>query len=306
MRSPVLLLLFDRPSLAIKTFKAIRIAKPPRLYIAGDGPNLNTNIDRLNEARAVAHLVDWDCEVKTLFQDENLGCGKAVSGAITWFFSLEAEGVILEDDCLPSQSFFKYVDELLEKYRHDYRVGVINGTNFINQSPNTFASYGFSKYVNVWGWASWRDRWSGYDQKLSKWPSLRNTFEPYVFCDSTEEAKHWQKTFSKVFEGRIDTWDYQWVLENWVNGRISITPSKNLVSNIGFGIAATHTIAHSEFANLISHEIEFPLQHPDYVVRNRNYDIVCDKRVHRISLLKRILNNSNFRTIKKRLQRLAK
>ncbi len=145
MKSPVLFLIFNRPDTTAKVFEAIREARPPKLYIAADGPRPNRagEKDRCEVTRAIATQVDWPCEVKKLFRDENLGCGKAVSEAITWFFENEPEGIILEDDILPHPDFFPYCDEMLEKYRDNDRVGIISGHNHIYRDLNRESSYGF-------------------------------------------------------------------------------------------------------------------------------------------------------------------
>ena len=156
--TPVLFLIFNRPDTTKQVFSAIQKARPPRLYVAGDGPRP----EQSNEAeiceivRSIATNVDWDCEVKTLFRDHNFGCRLAVSQAISWFFENEPEGIILEDDCLPSQSFFWFCQELLEDFRNDKQVGAICGfySNELDYKPS--ASYFFSRYMRVWGWAGWR------------------------------------------------------------------------------------------------------------------------------------------------------
>ena len=157
MTPAVLFIIFNRPETTQRVFDAIRLAKPTRLYIAADGPRENKTGEKelCEQARKIAQNVDWDCEVKTLFQKENLGCGKAVSHAISWFFENEDMGIILEDDCLPHQSFFKYCEELLEKYKNNDRIGIISGNNFQKKRKIGSFSYYFSDIVNIWGWATW-------------------------------------------------------------------------------------------------------------------------------------------------------
>ena len=168
--SPILFLIFNRPETTKKVFSAIKEVQPPRLYIAADGPRSEQpdEADHCELARTIATKVDWDCEVKTLFRDQNLGIRIAVSQAIDWFFEQEPEGIILEDDCLPDQSFFWFCKELLEKYRNDTRIMHIGGTNFQFGKNRTNYSYYFSRYAHIWGWASWRRAWEYYDEKLKK------------------------------------------------------------------------------------------------------------------------------------------
>lgn len=242
MNKPVLFIIFNRLDTTQKVFEQIRAAKPPRLYLASDGARASKD----GEAKIVAEIrqwvldnIDWPCEVKTLFREENLGCGKAVSGAITWFFSQEESGIILEDDCLPNQSFFNYCDELLDKYKEDKRIWHIAGDNPLNVWDCN-ASYYFAKIQHCWGWASWADRWQHYDFDLKNYPeeSIKN------FSNDKYVQKYWRNILSKMQNKGIDTWDYQWTLKVAENNGFCINPSKNLISNIGyFGVhyAATES-----------------------------------------------------------------
>ena len=154
MHSPVLFLVFNRPETTRQVFEAIRTAKPPRLYIAADGPRLEREGERASceEVRKIALEVDWECDVNTLFRVENLGCKRGPSEGISWFFEHEDEGIILEDDCLPDQSFFSFCEELLERYRNDTRIMAISGNNFQHGRKRTEYSYYFSRYFHGWGW----------------------------------------------------------------------------------------------------------------------------------------------------------
>ena len=166
--TPVLFLIFNRPDTTKQVFSSIQKARPPRLYVAADGPQSEnpSEATSFELVRSIALNVDWECEVKTLFRDQNLGCRLAVSQVICWFFANEPEGIILEDDCLPSQSFFWFCQELLEDFRHDKQVGAICGfySNELDYKPS--ASYFFSRYLRVWGWAGWRRTFEGYDSNL--------------------------------------------------------------------------------------------------------------------------------------------
>lgn len=260
----VLFLVFNRLDSSKKVFQAIRKAKPPRLYIAADGARAG----REGEAEKVEELrnylvssVDWPCEVKTLFRDKNLGCKYAVSGAISWFFDQEERGIILEDDCLPSQSFFGYCESLLNKYNNDESVFLISGDGRSTQNVNIINDYSFVKYPMIWGWASWARVWKQYDPELSDWPAAKSELIPRV---STNKAtrRFWLITFESMFNKKIDTWDYQFVFLLLKNSAKCIVPRVNLITNIGFGEAATHTHdAGSKSANLPRFEIPLPLKH---------------------------------------------
>ena len=242
LKTAVLFLVFNRPDTTKQVFEAIRKAKPPRLYIAADGSRIEKpgEAEKVEKARMIATQVDWDCEVNTLFRDQNLGCGKAVSSSITWFFENEEEGIILEDDCLPSQSFFWFCEELLEKYRGDMRVWQICGFNPL-EIINSENNYVFSKYGPIWGWASWKRAWKYYDYNMTLWIKLKENGKYKNFCDNLIESKWRLKVFDNVYSKIISTWDYQWSFAKLINSGLNVIPSVNLIQNIGFSEDATHT-----------------------------------------------------------------
>ncbi len=228
--TPILFLIFNRPDFTEIVFKRIREVKPKYLFIAADGPRLGSEDDKIkcNQTRKIVlDLIDWDCEVKTLFRENNLGCGIAVSEAISWFFEEVEEGIILEDDCLPSIDFFTFVIYLLEYYREDESVMHISGNNF-QKKGNFRDSYYFSKYSHIWGWATWRNRWQKYIQLLDRIDveKLKNF--------KKEEKQFWINQFDRVYiKKTLDTWDLKWQYTLFHYQGISILPNVNLVTNIG-------------------------------------------------------------------------
>ena len=263
MIPPILFLIFNRLDTTTRVFKAIRQARPPRLYIAADGPRLaySGEAEQCAEARRIATAVDWPCEVRTLFRDRNLGCREAVSGGITWFFTCEPEGIILEDDCLPHPTFFTYCAELLAHYREDERVMVISGDNTIPASFPTAHSYCFTRFPLIWGWASWSRAWRRYDFRGFKQADRRAAIRRVEA--SGWFTSHWESIYQKVASGEIDTWDYVWNYSVWANDGLATIPSVNLVRNIGFGESATHTMSpENPRAHIPVKALEFPLIHP--------------------------------------------
>lgn len=278
LKTAVLFLIFNRLDTTKQVFEAIKKAKPPRLYIATDGPrdNVEGEAEKVKAVREyVMNNIDWDCEVKTLFREKNLGCGKAVSEAITWFFEHEEMGIILEDDTLPSQSFFWFCEELLERYKDDKRIGMISGDNFQFGIKRGDADYYFSIYSHIWGWASWRDRWENYNFTLESFKD--DSFIDEIF-NSTKAKKYWKKIFRKMKKHEIDTWDYQWTFTLWRNKQLTILPNLNLVSNIGFGIYSTHTQGDSELSNMKRYEFLLE-KHPLKVERNLEADEYTSKKI---------------------------
>ena len=282
LHTAVLLVIFNRPDTTKLVFEAIRKAKPSRLYIAADGPrpHVKSDIIKCKEARMILGEVDWECEVKTLFRDENLNCGIGPSSAFTWFFEHEEEGIILEDDCLPSQSFFWFCQELLERYRDDNRIMHIGGNNFLNgwKNDNDY-SYYFSRSGHIWGWATWRRAWKTFDYSIGLYDKIKkkNYFRDF-FLNPLEKIYRLRKFDKTISSSRVDWWDYQWDFARYVNSGLAIVPKNNLVKNLGFGEDATHTQnGNSESAKMEATDIELPLNHPSFMIR----DFASDKRYFR-------------------------
>jgi hypothetical protein len=250
LKTPVLFLIFKRIDTTKQVFEQIRKAKPPKLYIAADGPRKNVE-GELEKCKAVREYVlnniDWDCKVKTLFREKNLGCGRAVSEAITWFFENEEMGIILEDDCLPSQSFFWFCEELLKRYKDDMRIWHIGGCNFQDGIKRGDGDYYFSSINHVWGWASWANRWKYYDFEFKNIND--DKFLEYYWKGLA--LRYWKYIFWKMKKLEIDAWSYQWAFTMWYYKGLAILPNVNMITNIGFGQDATHTVHEdSRFVNM--------------------------------------------------------
>ena len=261
---PVLFLVFNRPELTSNVFDRIRTCRPNRLFIAADGPRQNVpgDIEKCSQVRKIVSNIDWPCKVETLFRDENMGCGRAVSSAITWFFKHVEAGIILEDDCLPDLSFFPYCEELLNYYRQNEKVLMISGCNLHQPPPATPYSYFFSRFTHIWGWATWRNRWEEYDFDLKSWAEHRHkrTLRKRMRKDA---AVYWSHIFDRMYEGEIDTWDHQLSYLSFITDKANVIPAVNLVANIGFGTEATHTMNDKSVNSRIkTSAIAFPLQHP--------------------------------------------
>jgi len=298
LKTAVLLLIFNRPIITRKIFESIRIAKPFKLYIAADGPRVDQNGESklCEESRNITNHIDWDCEVKTLFRDTNLGCRTAVSSAIDWFFENEEEGIILEDDCLPSQSFFWYCQELLNYHRTDQRIMAISGSNFQACKKVTDYSYYFSRYNHCWGWASWRRAWKYYDHDMTHWHDFDKVQGLQALSDGNKYfEKYWTRIFNSVSENRINSWAYRWTFSCWSQGGLTCLPEVNLVQNIGFSKSATHTKNMRKNQAMYCEEIAFPLRHPQIIVRNAVADQFTDKSHFGIGWLQTIIS-----TIKER------
>ena len=267
LRTPVAFLIFNRPETTATVFAAIAKARPATLLVVADGPRASRHGEEelCAATRAVIDRVDWPCRVLTNFSDDNLGCRRRVSSGIDWVFSLVEEAIFLEDDCLPDPTFFPFCEQMLERYRDDPRVMHIGGTNFQGAARVSEESYYFSRHVHVWGWASWRRAWRHYDVGMSAWTWARATGRVADILTTPLERRAFTPLFDRVARGEIDTWDTQWTLACRVQNGLSIVPSRNLVSNIGFGGGATHTIdAGHPVATMPTFPLALPLTHPPY------------------------------------------
>ncbi|HBK98975.1 MAG TPA: hemolytic protein HlpA-like protein [Microcoleaceae bacterium UBA10368] len=275
IKTPVAFLIFKRPDTTEKVFEAIREAKPPKLLVVADGPRAGSigEAQKCAATRAIIDRVDWDCEVLTNYADANMGCKKRVSSGLDWVFNTVEEAIILEDDCWPQPTFFRFCEELLDKYRDDERIMVVAGNNFQYGRKRTSDSYYFSRYNHCWGWASWRRAWQHYDNDMRLWPIVRDGGWLNDFLSDSVSVKFWTQTFQDTYEGKINSWAYNWTFTCWIHNGLTILPQVNLISNIGHVAEATHTQNKaSKFANMPVEAVDFPLQHPPFMMRDEKAD----------------------------------
>ena len=270
---PVLFCIFNRPELTRQVFERIREAQPKVLLVVSDGarPDREGEHAAVLQSRSVIQDIDWDCEVKTNFADENMGCKARIATGITWAFEHAEELIILEDDCLPDPTFFRYCSELLNRYRANPNIMMISGNNF-QPTSRTDASYYFSHWTHIWGWATWKRAWQHFDVDVSDWPQRRlENFFAHIFPSETDQ-NHWRQVMDNQHAGLIDTWDFPWTYACWKSGGLTVLPDQNLVTNIGFGEAATHTTdAESQLAGLPTQPL-LEITHPDHIARHEIAD----------------------------------
>jgi len=241
MTTPILLLIYNRPDYTKEVFAAIRDARPKKLYISADGPRTDIKDDfkLCGETRNIVSQVDWECEVKTLFRDKNLGCKLGMSGGINWFFENVDEGIILEDDCLPNNSFFNFCENLLEKYRDENKVMMIAGSNPAT-SVDLEDDYFFSRFYTIWGWATWKRAWDKFDINVSDWPKFKSAnYLETIFPNNLKNRIFIERMFDEAYGSeKCSVWSLQWTYSCMVNGGFAILPKHNLISNIG--LIGTH------------------------------------------------------------------
>jgi len=276
IQTPVLFLIFNRPDYTKQVFEQIKKARPVRLFIAADGPRQNNIADIQNCARAreIVTQIDWDCDVKLLFRDQNIGCGLGVSSAITWFFDHVEYGIILEDDCVPDVSFFGYAAELLERYKEEPRVMMITGTNCLFNQVKRDQSYFFSRFYPIWGWATWKRAWRLYDFEISSWNATQVSELDDFFKNKTI-VTFWKNYFDRIQQKQIDTWDIQWAYACIMQKAFTVVPINNLISNIGYvGVHANGIKSYMHDIPTVS--IEKKLTHPLEI----NIDTALDRQIY--------------------------
>ncbi|MBC8065707.1 MAG: glycosyltransferase family 2 protein [Chlorobia bacterium] len=288
----VMMIVFNRPEQTRQVFQRIREAKPKRLYIAADGPRPGRpdDIDSTSETRKIAQLVDWPCEVKTLFRDSNLGCKTAIKTGLDWFFEQEEEGIVLEDDCVPDPTFFRFASEMLDKYRNDDRIATIAGTNYLLGSQDFEASYYFTKYLFVWGWASWRRVWKDYDFHIRQWPKFRDEGRLHRVFPNRRSLKYWTMVFDLTHDETLNAYDYQFFFSQMINNRMSIVPAKNLISNIGWGAESTNTANRNPEMGMQTFPMGFPLKHPIFFVPDETADQFTEELMFAKPLRRKVMN----------------
>ena len=274
MKKPVAFFVFNRPDTTQRVFNSIREARPQILLLIADGPRDSHPADagRCAAVRAVVDRVDWPCQVVKNYSDTNLGCRRRLSSGLDWVFTTVEEAIILEDDCLPHPTFFRFCEELLDRYRGDERVMMISGDNFQFGRNHTGHSYYFSRYTHIWGWATWRRAWRCYDVDMKQWLAIRTSTWLRDLLGDPSAIRSWNKIFDEVTAGKIDTWDYQWTFACWLHNGLAALPNVNLVSNIGFHEGATHTAKNGLYGAMKVEPMLFPLVHPHTVVRHHDAD----------------------------------
>jgi hypothetical protein len=272
---PVLLIVWRRPEHLRQVIGALRQVKPQKVYVACDGPNPSRPGEREKVSlvqRVIDTEVDWSCQIFKRYHSENIGCRNSVIHAIDWFLDEVGEGIILEDDCVPSPDFFRYCSELLSRFRHDTRIWSICGSNFQLGNRRGDADYYFSIHGDSWGWATWKRAWNHFHAAEEGWQQYRDSGVMHNVLTDPHERRYWTAIMDDLFvRGIPDAWDYQWWLAGWMNHALHIWPNSSLISNIGFGPDATHTFTRTLFSELPTDAIEV-LTHPRFILPDRAAD----------------------------------
>lgn len=266
VRAPVVLCTFNRPELTKQVLERVLSVNPGLILVIADAARNDRPGEQAlcDQTRRVIEQSGATCEIRWNISNTNLGCKQRIATGLDWAFSQVSRAIILEDDCLPDVSFFEFCDELLERYQDCSDVHMISGSNYLQGRRFTEASYYFSRFYHVWGWATWGRAWQHFDVQMKKWEELRGTDWLESFLPTKSMARAARFFFDETYTGHIDTWDYQWVLSGWLNNANAIVPAMNMVSNLGFGSQATATKnAQSPLANLQASSMPMPMLHPE-------------------------------------------
>ncbi|MBA5794032.1 hypothetical protein H1R17_11900 [Flavobacterium sp. xlx-214] len=296
----VALIFFNRPKPLAQVFEALRRIKPKKLFLIQDGARIGNEIDalKIEECRKIVENVDWECEVHRNYATDNLSCDHRVFTGISWAFEFVDRLIILEDDCIPADSFLPFCADVLEKYKDDERIHMISGMNYFDSFNGTDDSYFFSNVAAGWGWATWKRTWDkiceekNFDYLLSG--NTADVLNEYIkehglkvkgimdFVSVTRRLREENLKSNKVI-----SWEYSIGLIMFLYSSMIITPKYNLITNVGLTDDSTHAVnslkkLDSQTQKLFfkkRFEIEFPLKHPKYVVRNVEYEKLHRKLV---------------------------
>lgn len=301
-KSPILLLGWTRPDKVRQSLAAIARVKPARLFVSLDGPRDSTDRVLINKTIALVHKsVDWPCDLQIKVADSHLGLRRAVVGGIEWFFHHVEEGIIVEDDCVGSEDFFRFCDEMLERYRSVPNILQIAGDNSVSVGRMKKTSYSFISYPHIWGWATWKRAWQKYDDGLEGWRGHRDRGTTREVFRSRLQQKIWEPIFDRLADDNVpDTWDWRWTASAFLERGLSIQPHRNLVSNVGFGSTATHTKRITYRSNAATTSI-FPLVHPRVVKTDRRVESQVTRRQRRDLLGKKSVSSRLRGTLSSRV-----
>jgi hypothetical protein len=270
MNTPLLLIIYNRPDKVKELILSLSKIKPQNIYVFCDGPKNKEDEGNVKQSRELISKINWTKKIKTNYLTKNKGCKNGVNASLDWFFANVKEGIILEDDCIPNLSFFKFTSELLEYYKNNKRISIITGFNAGNKLKNYKYDYYFSIYGGVWGWASWRNRWQEY--RKSNLSNLLSNKRLLISLKDKGVSSFFIKNVKDSISGKLNTWDYMWTFYNMTEGRLSVVPQKNFISNIGFGEDATHTKSLSDMAKIKREKLDKKISHPVDVLPSKEID----------------------------------
>lgn len=322
---PTAIIFFARPDLLEVTFEAVRKAKPSKLFLIQDGPREGncSDLKKIKECQDIVENIDWDCKVYKNYSETNLGCGMRVYSGISWAFNHVDRLLVLEDDCVPSQSLFPFTSELLELYKDDERVGMICGMNNLSLYNDLESDYFFTTSGSVWGWATWKRVWDKVEYNLE---FLKDEYSTKIVFKTDSKFEGMGKIFSETLNKgkKLSSWSYQLGMAIFLQNQLNIVPKYNMISNIGMSENGANSVSSLKFMPkglrrlyyMKKYEYKFPLQHPKYVVN----DLEFKKKLDRLmgdgypvvqfyrkveSIIYRIIGGDSIKILRKLQQKLA-
>jgi len=274
MDTPVLLIHFNRPESTRRQIEALSKVRPKTVWVLSDGarPERAGEAKAVEEVRGLFAKLPWDCRPNLVRRETNFGLRRNIAEGLSDFLEVCGEGIVLEDDCIPDPSFFRFCAEMLDRYRDDPRIFAISGYTGFGGDCEIPASYGFSNYFSCWGWATWKRAWARYDGEMEAyrnpetWRSIERRIHPKL-----RQRLYWRMIFNRVLRGKTESWAYRFQLTQWSNEGLAVFPKANLVENVGFETDATNTAGMKE-RKIPAGGLDFPLEHPDRVEADANLD----------------------------------
>lgn len=273
----VLILFFNRPEHLKKVFEEVRKARPSRLFLYQDGPRSEKDLDGIMKCREVVDNIDWECDVQRMYQERNYGCDPSEYISQKWAFSMADKCIVLEDDDVPSQSFFPFCKEMLDRYEHDERVTMIAGFNTDEVMPFE-ESYFFTRVFSIWGWASWSrvimnlDGDYGFVKDSQRFATLCEKVRRYnQRSDMPQMALQHAASGIQYFESIF--WAYMLLHDG-----LAVMPRVNMINNVGLN-SGTHYSTQLDLMpkdlrrtfTMKRLDLHFPQVHPDKVEERTDY-----------------------------------
>jgi hypothetical protein len=294
LTEPVVLIIFNRPEQTRRVFDAIALGRPSKLFVVADGPRGDHAEDEnlVARSRSITEEVDWPCQITRIYSRINLGCRERIVSGLNQVFDEVRSAIILEDDCVPHEDFFPFATTLLNRWRDEDRLFSIGGHIWEFPDKRGGESYFFSKYFSSWGWATWADRWSQRDAGTADWPELRMSGFVSSLADSPMEVVYWESIFDRLHardHALMQAWDYEVQFTMWKLGMLAARPFVNLVQNVGLGAGGTHTTQDlPAVSRRTGKPLDWPLRHPELVIRNQRQDQIVNEIRLGGSLMKRL------------------
>jgi len=280
MKTPIVLIIYHRPEMVSSIIQSLREVKPTKIFVIADGPKNESDVERCKETRVLIESIDWKCKIFKNYSSKNLGLRKRVVTGLNWVFSKVDRAIILEDDLVINKSFYKFCEQMLEKYKNNSKIISIAGNNFLFGEHRIRESYFFSRYIYSWGWATWRRSWKLYKDEMGKWPQEKRQGILKKKINGLGRYLYWTKIFDLTYRRIIDSWAYCFVYTSFIHDKLTIVPSVNLVSNVGTGRGATHTSVKSRALYVDAKNINFPLRHPKKVEQDSVADSITEKTLY--------------------------